>query len=127
LNKKWRRLNVTSIPDPAVSKAVFDEGDFGLSSRARDLLVSTFAAEPRISRALIYGSRAKGNYRPGSDIDIALDAPQMTYSDCLRLATTLDDLMLPWRIDLSLLHQIDNPDLLDHIARVGKPLWTKLS
>ena len=50
----------------------------------------------------------------------------MTYSDCLRLATTLDDLMLPWRIDLSILHQIDNPALLEHIARVGKPLWTRL-
>ena len=85
-----------------------------------------FAAESRITRALIYGSRAKGNYRRGSDIDIALDAPRMTYEDCLRLAATLDDLMLPWRIDLSLLHQIDNPALLEHIARVGKPFWTRL-
>ena len=115
-----------SARNPAAREAVREAGDFGLSSRARNLLGSAFAAESRISRALIYGSRAKGNYRPGSDIDIALDAPHMTYSDCLSFATTLDDLMLPWRIDLSLLHQIDNPALLDHIARVGKPLWTRL-
>ena len=115
-----------STRNPAVPEAVRKAGDFGLSSRARDLLGSAFAAESRINRALIYGSRAKGNYRPGSDIDIALDAPHMTYSDCLRLATTLDDLMLPWRIDLSVLQQIDNPALLEHIARVGKPLWTRL-
>ena len=114
-------------PNPAAPQAVREAGDFGLSNRARDLLVSAFAADSRIDRALIYGSRAKGNYRPGSDIDIALDAPQMTYSDCLRLVTTLDDLMLPWQIDLSLLHQIDNPDLVEHIARVGKPLCTRFS
>ena len=106
--------------------AVPAAGDFGLTSRARDLLGSAFAAESRISRVLIYGSRAIGNFRRGSDIDIALDAPHMTYSDCLRFATTLDDLMLPWQIDLSILHQIDNPALLEHIARVGKPLWTRL-
>jgi uncharacterized protein len=117
---------VISIPNPEGLEAVRETGDFGLSSRAMDLLGSAFAADLRINRALIYGSRAKGNYRPGSDIDIALDAPLMTYSDCVRLATTLDDLMLPWRIDLSLLHQIDNPALLDHIARVGKPFWTRL-
>jgi len=117
---------VGSARNPAALEAVRESGDFGLSSRARDLLGSAFAAESRIKRALIYGSRAKGNYRPGSDIDMALDAPHMTYSDCLRFATTLDDLMLPWRINLSVLHQIDNPALLEHIARVGKPLWTRL-
>ncbi len=112
--------------NPAALEALREAGDFGLSSRARELLGSAFAAEPRINRALVYGSRAKGNYRSGSDIDIALDAPQLSYSDCLRLASTLDDLMLPWRIDLSALHQIDNPALLEHIARVGKPLWTRV-
>ena len=115
-----------SAPNPAALETMREAGDFGLSSRARDLLGSAFAAESRINTVLIYGSRAKGNYRPGSDIDIALDAPHMTYSDCLHLATTLDDLMLPWRIDLSVLHQIDNPALLEHIARVGKPFWTRL-
>ena len=115
-----------SARNPAALESVCEAGYFGLSSRARDLLGSAFAAESRINRALIYGSRAKGNYRPGSDIDIALDAPHMTYSDCLRFATTLDDLMLPWRIDLSVLHRIDNPALLEHIARVGKPFWTRL-
>lgn len=102
-------------------------GEFGLSSRAIHLLRSTLAAQPQLDRALIYGSRAKGNFRPGSDIDIALDAPSLSYSDLLRLAGTLDDLMLPWQIDLSVLHQIDNPALLEHIARVGRPLWTKAS
>jgi predicted nucleotidyltransferase len=98
---------------------------FGLTERGLALLRSLFSSDPRIERAIVYGSRAKGNFRPGSDIDITLDAPSMDYDDFLRLCTSLDDLMLPWKIDLSLLSQIDNPDLLDHIARVGQPLWMK--
>jgi len=102
-----------------------EQDNFGLSARALDLLRGVFAGQPQISRALIYGSRAKGNYRPGSDIDVVLDAPALTLTELLRLKTTLDDLMLPYQIDLSVLHQIDNPALLDHIKRVGKPLWNR--
>jgi len=98
---------------------------FGLTERALALLRSLFSGDPRIERAIVYGSRAKGNFLPGSDIDITLDAPGMDYDDFLRLCASLDDLMLPWTVDLSLLSQIDNPDLLDHIARVGQPLWIK--
>ena len=83
-------MNAELAPNPAAPEAMRDAADFGLSSRARHLPGSVFAAESRIDRALIYGSRAKGNYRPGSIIDIALDAPHMTYSDCLHFATTLD-------------------------------------
>lgn len=101
------------------------EPTFGLTPRALKLLRDLFAANPRIERAIVYGSRAKGNYRNGSDIDMALDAPSMDFDVFLRLCTAVDDLMLPWNVDLSLLSHIDNPALLEHIARVGKPLWTK--
>ena len=101
------------------------DAEFGLSARALALLRSLFAAQPLIRKAIVYGSRAKGNYRRGSDIDIALDAPDFGFDAYLRLCTAADDLMLPWQIDLSLLSQIDNPDVLDHIERVGKPLWVR--
>ena len=99
--------------------------DFGLSARALGLIRGVLDRHPQINRAIVYGSRAKGNYRTGSDIDLALDAPQATFSELLRIDSELDDLMLPYSFDLSLLKQIENPDLLSHIARVGKPLWTK--
>lgn len=99
--------------------------DFGLPAAAMTALRSVLSQNPQIERALVYGSRAKGNYRSGSDIDLTLEGPALTYSDLTRIDTALDDLMLPWKIDLSLLSHIDNPDLLDHIARVGKPLWIK--
>lgn len=69
--------------------------------------------------------RAMGNYRNGSDIDITLDAPGMESARFLHLCTAADDLMLPWTMDLSLLSHIDNPALLSHIHRVGKPLWVR--
>ena len=99
--------------------------DFGLSPRALGLLRSVFEKHPGIERAIVYGSRAKGNYRPGSDIDVTLDGPQLTFSELLRIDSELDDLMLPYSIDLSLLKQIENTALLSHIARVGQPIWAK--
>lgn len=99
--------------------------DFGLSIRALQLLRNLFAAEPTVQRAIVYGSRAMGNFRHGSDIDITLDAPSMDYGVFMRMHTRIDDLMLPWAIDLSLISDIDNPELLAHIARVGKPLWVR--
>jgi predicted nucleotidyltransferase len=99
-----------------------DDAPFGLSRRALDLLRGVFSGYPAVERAIVYGSRAKGNFRNGSDIDIALEGSALRFDDLLRIETVLDDLMLPWGIDLSLLSHIDNPALLDHIARVGKTL-----
>ena len=101
------------------------EAEFGLSERSLTLLRSLFTAQPEIRRAIVYGSRAKGDHRPGSDIDIALDAPKLGFDAFLRLCTAADDLMLPWQMDLSLLSQIENLPLLEHIERVGKPLWVR--
>ena len=99
--------------------------DFGLSPRALGLLRGLFASYPEVHKAIVYGSRAMGNYRNGSDIDITLEGPELTFTDLMRLETALDDLLLPWEIDLSLLSHIDNPELLAHIHRVGKPLWVR--
>ena len=109
----------------AALPASANAADFGLPSAAITAMRRVLSQYPQIERALVYGSRAKGNYRSGSDIDLTLDGPALTYTDLTLIETALDDLTLPWKIDLSLLSHIDNPDLLDHIARVGKPLWIK--
>lgn len=96
---------------------------FGLSARTVALLRAVLAGYPQIRQAKVYGSRAMGNFREGSDIDIALDAPALPFDAWLQLTNKVDDLMLPWDVDLTLMSQVDNPDLLDHIARVGKVLW----
>ena len=73
----------------------------------------------RYKKAILYGSRAMGNNRPASDIDLTLVAPGWTLTELFRLETELDDLLLPYTIDLSLLHRIDNAELRAHIDRVG--------
>ncbi len=100
-------------------------GEFGLSERALQLLRDVWCDEPVVKEAIIYGSRAKGNFRTGSDIDIALNAPEMDFDAYQRLCVKVDDLNLPWEIDLAVLSHIQNPKLLDHISRVGKPLWIR--
>jgi len=95
------------------------EPGFGLDESVIGALNSVFAACPQIERVILYGSRAKGTYRSGSDIDLTIVGDEVTHGQLLALANRLDDLLLPYKIDLSLLRQIGNPELLDHIRRVG--------
>jgi predicted nucleotidyltransferase len=96
---------------------------FGLPAATLKKIRSVLRAHSKIQEALVYGSRAKGNYRPGSDIDIVLVGGELSLTDLLRIETELDDLLLPYKIDLSLLQEIESKDLLEHIGRVGKRLY----
>ena len=92
---------------------------FGLPQAACDLIVAVLRDYPEIDRTTIFGSRAKGNYRPGSDIDLCLDAPTLSMRRRVELENRLEDLLLPWKIDLLVREEIDNQALLKHIERVG--------
>ncbi|AGA33348.1 DNA polymerase, beta domain protein region [Thioalkalivibrio nitratireducens DSM 14787] len=98
---------------------------FGLPPRVIERLRGVFAGWPQIERAVLYGSRAKGIHRNGSDIDLCLVGEQLRVSDLLKINDEIDDLLLPWKVDLSLRHMIDNPDLLEHIGRVGVALYER--
>ncbi|MBV1788445.1 HsdR family type I site-specific deoxyribonuclease [Marinobacterium sp. D7] len=94
--------------------------DTGLPADAIAAIQAVFARYEQIERAVLYGSRAKGNFRPGSDIDLTLYLKQEpTFSLLTRVSRELDELHIPWSIDLSLVAYIDNEKLLDHIRRVG--------
>ncbi len=93
---------------------------FGLTQETINAINSIFNRYGQVEKVLIYGSRAMGNFRPGSDIDLTMVAPTLTMTELLAIENQLDDLLLPYKIDLSLHHQIDNESLLDHIRRVGR-------
>jgi predicted nucleotidyltransferase len=95
---------------------------YGLPERAVEKINSVFLVHDRIKKAVLYGSRAKGTYKNGSDIDITLFGA-LSFQELLRIETELDDLLLPWMIDLSIYDQIDNPALREHIERVGKVFY----
>lgn len=100
---------------------------YGLSEKNLKKITAIFGKFKEVEEAVLYGSRAKGNYKPGSDIDIALKGKKLN----LRLLNTididLDDLLLPYTFDMSIYDHISNQDLRDHIQRVGKVLYTKNS
>ena len=92
---------------------------FGLPESAIARICAVFAAHPEIEKAVLYGSRAKGNFKPGSDIDLTLYGSGLTHALLLDLLVELDDLLLPWMIDLSLFASLNHSALQEHIERVG--------
>ena len=92
---------------------------FGLPASTIGSICDIFAKYAEIQGIILYGSRALGNYRLGSDIDLCIDAPALTLTQLLKIENQIDDLLLPWNVDLSLKHKIDNPTLLQHIAAKG--------
>ncbi len=91
----------------------------GLPAGIASMLQTELSQYPDVRQAILFGSRAMGTQRPNSDIDVCLDAPGMPFPTYLQLAGTLDELVLPYSLDLVLKDHIDNPDLLSHIKRVG--------
>jgi len=78
-----------------------------------------FERYPQIEKAIIYGSRAKGNDKTCSDIDLSLTGEDLTLSLIHAVELEIDDLLLPYTFDISIFNQISNPDLIEHINRVG--------
>jgi predicted nucleotidyltransferase len=87
-------------------------------------LFSIFSKYPGIKQAILYGSRAKGKYRNGSDIDLSLKTDNtFTRSDLLNISGDFDDSDIPYFVDVSIYEKLSNPDLKAHIDRVGKVLY----
>lgn len=98
---------------------------YGLSEKTFTTLYSVFKKYPGIKQAVLYGSRAKGNYRNGSDIDLAFKTDDFfSFDDLLNILRDFDDSDLPYFVDASIYNKLSNPDLKDHIDRVGKVLYS---
>jgi predicted nucleotidyltransferase len=98
---------------------------FGLPPATLDKLNSVFAQHRAIENVLIYGSRAKGNYRPGSDIDLTIKGDEISFAEFMQIEDQIDDLMLPYSVDLSQYRQIENTELIAHIHRVGVEIYAR--
>jgi len=101
--------------------------EFGLTKQDIEKINAIFASYPSIETAILYGSRAKGNNRKGSDIDLTLIGDNLDLTTLLSIETELDDKLLPYEIDLSIYRHIENTELLTHIERVGKIFYAKLT
>jgi len=99
--------------------------EYGLSERTCNTLNLIFMKYPGIQQVVIYGSRANGKFHTGSDIDLALKTDKtFTRTNLLNIGNDFDDSDLPYFVDVSIYEKLSNPDLIDHIDRVGKLFYT---
>ncbi|MEX0606045.1 MAG: nucleotidyltransferase domain-containing protein [Marinobacter sp.] len=98
---------------------------FGLPAHTVEHLGNAFTNHESIESVTLYGSRANGNYRYNSDIDLLLTAPEMTWAEFNRLECDIDDLLLPWKVDLALKHHVENQNLLAHVERIGIVIYQR--
>ncbi len=97
----------------------------GLSESTLDKLYSVFKKHTAIETALVYGSRAKGNYKAGSDIDLTIKGDVIPFLELMKIEDEIDDLYLPYMVDISHYKNLKNTDLIDHIDRVGVSIYEK--
>ncbi|MGK4566984.1 nucleotidyltransferase domain-containing protein [Flavobacterium sp. 3HN19-14] len=97
----------------------------GLNISDIQKIQSVLNSYAEIEKAILFGSRAKGSYKPASDIDLTLVGQNLNLTIQQKIEGKLDDLLLPYKFDISIHHTISNAALLDHIERIGITLYHK--
>ena len=97
----------------------------GLKDEHREAIIAAIAANDRVERAVLFGSRATGTNTVSSDVDIALFGDRLTLTDQARLAATLEELPIPQSVDLLVYDSIQSPSLREHIRKQGIECYTR--
>ncbi len=97
---------------------------FGLSDDVQSKIISVFKKYPQIQSVIIYGSRSMGNYKNGSDIDLTIKGENLDLQLLSKISNDLDDLLLPYMVDISFYQDIQNQELIDHIQQRGQIFYT---
>ena len=98
----------------------------GLPQPACQRLLDVLQQSPKVEEVWLFGSRAMGRHREGSDLDLCLFGEAITHLDRLQLMHAIDELLLPWPVDLALRHEMPD-ELMAHLSRVGRCLWHRTS
>ncbi|HEX3047690.1 MAG TPA: nucleotidyltransferase domain-containing protein [Bacillota bacterium] len=94
--------------------------NFGISEKSYKLLMETFVKYPQVEEVIIFGSRAKGNYKKGSDIDLAIKGAQSSAKLALTLQSYInEELPIPYMVDVIDYNSLNHRELKEHIDRVG--------
>jgi len=101
--------------------------NFGLSDTTCATIRLILEQHPAVEKALLYGSRAKGNYKTGSDIDLTLIGDALDHTILSDIAGELDESFIPHTVDLSLYAELNHPNLREHIDRVGVVFYVRES
>lgn len=98
---------------------------FGLTERDMATINAIFSRYPEIGRVLIFGSRAKGNYHAGSDIDLAIMDGAVNPATLSSLQEAFNESSLPYRVDLAHYPKLTRKEFIEHIDRVGVVFYEK--
>lgn len=99
---------------------------FGISDKTYSKILDTFQRFPEIKEVVIFGSRAKGNYKNGSDIDLAVKGENVGPGLILKLKGFFNvRFSIPYKVDVIGYNYLTHPGLKEHINRVGKKIYTR--
>ncbi len=97
----------------------------GLADETVAQITNVLAGFPQVGQAVLFGSRAKGTYRRGSDIDLALVGDNLDWRTLGRIDSALDDLPVPYRFSLIAFSERTDPEVAGHIRRIGVPFFKR--
>lgn len=98
---------------------------FGLTQKQFQLMINTISSFNEIEKVLIFGSRAKGNFRSASDVDLTVFGQKISRTTVNRLSSALDDLPLPFMFDVLDYNQLKNESLKEEIDEQGKVFFER--
>lgn len=99
---------------------------FGLLDADIDNIIQVLSKYNKVESALIFGSRAKGNYKNGSDVDIALNGIEIDFDTLAKISYLLnEESAMPYKFDVLNYSSIKEPALTEHIDRVGVEIYRK--
>lgn len=97
----------------------------GLSEDTLGRTVEVLESFRKLEKAVLFGSRAKGTSKPGSNIDLALSGSALDERIVGRIYDALDDLLLPYQFSLIRFDDQIDPEVAAHINRVGLPFFER--
>lgn len=98
---------------------------YGLSGDIIERLQQIFTSYPQIEEVVLYGSRATGTFRKGSDIDLTLRGENVNFTVLTKIMAEVESCSIPYKVDLSVYQTIENAKLREHIAQYGKLFYAK--
>ena len=102
------------------------KNNFGISEKSFQLIIDTLSEFDAVDSAVIFGSRAKGNFTKGSDVDIAVRGGNLQATVVMDISARLNEVIpIPYSIDVIASQFLENKNLIDHIERVGVVFYTK--
>jgi predicted nucleotidyltransferase len=88
-------------------------------------IIAIIQKYPYVRLVHLFGSRAKGNYRPGSDIDLAIMNEGLDPKTMMRMAEDFSESSLPYKVDVVHFETLQHEAFKDHIQRVGIGIYEK--